>query len=112
MSYTFGDTPARLPSQRSYLTVVMGLVPDNASAREQSGITTGLTATEIANLIKDGEISRIISIACSQEGELNKINASRDEFAAQLTNMEEILDSTVIAVNEERDHLQAAAGDE
>jgi hypothetical protein len=117
MSYTFGDTPARLPSQRSYLTVVMGLVPDNASAREQSGITAGLTATEIANLIKDGEISRIISIACSQEGELNnlfqnKINASRDEFAAQLTDMEEILDSTVIAVNEERDHLRAAAGDD
>jgi hypothetical protein len=117
MSYTFGDMPARLPSQRGYLTAVMGPVPDNASAREQSGITAGLTATEIANLIMDGEISRIISNACSQEGELNnlfqdKINASRDEFAAQLTDMEEILDSTVIAVNEERDHLRAAAGDD
>eukprot|EP01047_Picozoa_sp_COSAG01_P057871 COSAG01_NODE_6741_length_3521_cov_8.811222_6_plen_31_part_00 len=30
MSYTFGEMPARLPSQRGYLTAVMGLVPDNA----------------------------------------------------------------------------------
>eukprot|EP01047_Picozoa_sp_COSAG01_P090966 COSAG01_NODE_22682_length_845_cov_14.376676_1_plen_68_part_00 len=54
---------------------------------EQSGITARLSATEFAGLTKNEDISRLISIACSQEGDLNnffqdKINASRDDFAA------------------------------
>ena len=88
MSHIFSDAHARMSSRRECLTAVMGPVPDHASAREQSGVTARLNATAFAGLTEHEDISRLISLACSQEGELNhffqdKINASRDEFAAR-----------------------------